>query len=105
MPNVYHVVPRDESWAIKLEGRDQDVLTTEARADAIREADALIRAQGAGRVVIHKETGAIESVHTFDTLPPEPSATWVDAVLERPVLVVGVSAALIGIGLALASRR
>lgn len=104
MPNVYHVVPRDEQWAVKLEGRDQAVRVTDTRADAIREADTFIRNQGAGRVVIHKETGAIESVHTFDTLP-SPTEDWVGSLLARPAVVIGAAAVLVGIGIAVASRR
>lgn len=105
MPNVYHVVPREEQWAVKLEGRDQAVRVTESRADAIREADTFIRNQGAGRVVIHKETGAIESVHTFDTLPVETGEDWVNVLLSKPALAIGAAAVLVGVGLALASRR
>ena len=106
MPNVYHVVPRDEQWAVKLEGRSEAVRVSDSRADAILEADAFIRSQGAGRVVIHKETGAIESVHTYDTLPPEPQDV-LGTILTHPVLLVGAALAVVGVGvgLAMASRR
>ena len=104
MPNVYHVVPREDQWAIKLEGREGAVRLADTRADAIREADSFIRNQGAGRVVIHKETGAIESVHTFDTLPVETGEDWLGVLLSRPALAVGAAALLVGVGIALARR-
>lgn len=103
MPNVYHVVPRDSEWAIKLEGRSEAVRVFASREPAVREADSYIRRQGAGRVVIHRETGEIESVHTVDTLPAE--TDWVHAITSRPALAVGLAAVCVGVGIAIARRR
>ena len=103
-PNVYHVVPREEKWAVKLEGRDSAVRLADSRAEAIREADTFVRNQGTGRVVIHKDTGEIESVHTFDTLPVQTGQDWMNMLLSKPALAVGAAAVLVGVGIVLARR-
>ena len=102
--SVYHVVPRDDRWAVKREGIDAAVRLADSRAEAVREADTFIRNQGAGRVVVHKDDGTIESVHTFDTLPVETGEDWLGVVLSKPAMAVGAALVLVAAGILIARR-
>ncbi|MDO7907961.1 DUF2188 domain-containing protein [Paenibacillus sp. JX-17] len=56
----YHVVPHDDKgWAVKEEGKDEPLLTTGDRKEAMDEAKR--RAEEAGTMaIIHNEHGRIE---------------------------------------------
>ena len=105
MPNtsVYHVVPRDGQWAVKLEGAERASRVTDERDHAVDAADGFIRSLGSGRVVIHREDGTIESVHTYDSLPApiETGREWLDVVLSKPVLAAAGVAFLVAVGWAM----
>lgn len=106
MPNshVYHVVPHDGRWGVRLEGAETLAHETDGRDEAETHAAGLVRRWGAGRVVVHAETGQIETVHTFDRLPaPEPD--WWDVVLSRPAAVAVGAVFLIALGYGLRRRR
>ena len=102
--NVYHIVPADDEWGIRLEGAPTLSYQTDSQDAAVERAVGYVRQLGAGRIVVHGEGGQIETVHTFDRLP-EVETSWLDAVLSRPVYVgVGV-AALVALGYGLNRRR
>lgn len=101
--NVYHIVPTDDRWGVRLEGAPSMSFETADRDDAVERASGYVRQLGAGRIVVHSEQGQIETVHTFDQLPSA-ETSWVDAVLSRPLyLGVGV-VALVALGIGLARR-
>ncbi|WP_458120490.1 DUF2188 domain-containing protein [Paenibacillus sp. Z6-24] len=55
----YHAVPHDNGWAVKEEGVDEPVLTTDSQSEAVDEAKR--RAEEAGTMaIIHNEHGRIE---------------------------------------------
>lgn len=62
----FHVVPGDDKkWAIKKEGEDKPVYTTDDRDEAIDEAKK--RAEDAGtKAIIHNEHGKIEKQDEYD---------------------------------------
>lgn len=62
----FHVVPGDDKkWAVKKEGEDEPVYTTDDRNEAIEEADK--RAEDAGtKAIIHNEDGQIEKQDEYD---------------------------------------
>lgn len=100
--NVYHVVPADERWGVRLEGAPALAYQADSQEEAVERASGYVRQLGAGRVVVHGDTGQIEAVHTVDRLPATPRS-WADAALDHPVLLaVGVAA---GVALAVALRR
>lgn len=101
--NVYHVVPHDERWGVRLEGSPTLSFEADDQDAAVARASGYVRQLGAGRIVVHGETGQIETVHTFDQLPAtDPS--WSEAVLSKPLyLAVGV-AALVALGYGLSRR-
>ena len=103
-PNVYHVVPNDGRWAIRLEGSPTLSYHADDQDAAVDRAVGYVRQLGAGRIVVHAETGQIETVHTFDRLP-EAEPSWLDAVLSRPVYVGAAVAGLVALGVGLARRR
>lgn len=101
--NVYHVVPADERWGVRLEGSPTLSYESDDRDDAVERASSYVRRWGSGRVVVHAEGGQIETVHTFDQLPT-PSGSWRDAVRSTPAVALGVAAILIAFGYGLSRR-
>ena len=102
--NVYHVVPHDDRWGVRLEGSPTLSFEADDREAAVERASGYVRQLGAGRVVVHGDSGQIETVHTFDTLPPA-DAPWWEAVLSRPVYAGAAAALLVAFGLGLRRRR
>ncbi len=102
-PNVYHVVPADTSWGVRLEGSPVLSFETDDRDAAVERASGYVRQLGAGRIVVHDASGQIETVHAFDRLP-DPPRPWAEAARSHPIYVaVGVAAlAALAVGL---SRR
>ncbi len=101
--NVYHVVPHEDRWGVRLEGSPTLSTESDSRDDAVEHASGYVRKLGAGRVVVHSDSGQIETVHTFDQLPA-PHGSWRDAVFSRPALAVGVAALLVAFGYGLSRR-
>lgn len=101
--NVYHVVPTEDRWGVKLEGSPTLSFETDERDAAVDRASGYVRQLGAGRIVVHSDSGQIETVHTFDRLPT-PETSWTDALMSRPLyLGVGV-VGLIALGYGLSRR-
>lgn len=101
--NVYHVVPRDGRWAARLQGSPVVSVEADTRDEVLTEAERIIRRLGAGRIVLHGETGAIERVHTFDQIAS--GETVSPRGLSRPLLIGLAAGCLVALGIALASRR
>ncbi len=101
--NVYHVVPHEDQWGVRLEGSPTLSFETDSRDAAVDRASGYVRQLGAGRVVVHGDSGQIETVHTFDTLPSA-ETSWREAVLSRPVYVAVGAAALIALGYGLSRQ-
>ena len=102
-PNVYHVVPADGRWGVRLEGSPSLSYEATDRDDAVDRAAAYVRRWGSGRVVVHAEGGQIETVHSFDQLPA-PRSSWRDFVASGPAVAVGVAALLVAFGYGLSRR-
>ncbi|WP_412067391.1 DUF2188 domain-containing protein [Rubrivirga sp. IMCC43871] len=101
--NVYHVVPHDGRWAVRLEGSPSLSFESDGRDAALDRASGYVRQLGVGRVVVHSEQGQIETVHTFDQLPA-PTGGWRDAVLSQPYYLAAGAALLIAFGYGLSRR-
>ena len=54
---------------------------------------------------MHGESGAIESVHSFEQILDGPNPGWTDAIRSAPFLVGVAAVCLIGVGFALRGRR
>lgn len=102
--NVYHVVPSGERWGVRLEGAPALAVETDDQKTAIDQASDYVRQLGQGRVVVHAESGQIETVHTVDRLP-EPSGSWTDALRSGPVLAAVGAFALAALVVGLRRRR
>ena len=101
--NVYHVVPVDDRWGVRLEGSPSLSHESDDRDAAVDRAASYVRTWGAGRVVVHNENGQIETVHTFDQLPA-PRSSWRDMIVSGPAVAVGVAVLLVAFGVGLARR-
>ena len=102
--NVYHVVTSDDAWGVRLEGSPTLSFEHPDREKAVDRAADYVRQLGAGRIVVHGASGQIETVHTFDRLPPA-EASWRDAVLSRPGYLAVGAALLVAFGYGLHRRR
>ncbi|MEM1116536.1 MAG: DUF2188 domain-containing protein [Bacteroidota bacterium] len=101
--NVYHVVPHGDRWGVRLEGSPTLSYEADRRTEAVQRASSYVRQWGSGRVVVHGDSGQIETVHTFDQLPA-PTGTWRDAVLSRPAYVAVAAGFLVALGYGLSRR-
>ena len=101
--NVYHVVPREERWGVRLEGSPTLSFETDRRDAAVDRASSYVRQLGAGRIVVHNESGQIETVHTFDQLPA-PEASWRAAARSKPLYLAVGAVALVALGYGLSRR-
>lgn len=88
--NVYHVVPHDGRWAVRLEGSATVSAETDDRAAAVDLAADILKSFGSGRVVVHDRDGLIEAVHALDALPLRGGVPW-GPVLTAAALVFGVA--------------
>lgn len=62
----FHVVPGDEKkWAVKKEGEEDPVYTTDDRKEAVDEAEKRVKEAGT-KVIIHNEHGKIEKLDEYD---------------------------------------
>lgn len=94
--NVYHVVPHDGRWAVRLEGGQQVSAVADSRGDALDEAARFLRRLGDGRVVVHDEDGRIEAGYALGSIPSRQMATvwaWTAGVLGA-AFVVGLAVAV-----------
>jgi len=101
--NVYHVVPHEDKWGVRLEGSPTLSYESDDRDSAVDRASGYVRDLGAGRVVVHGDSGQIETVHNFDTLPA-PEHAWRDALLSRPVYLAAGAVVLVAFGYGLSRR-
>lgn len=101
--NVYHVVPHEDRWGVRLQGSPTLSFEADEQDAAVSRASGYVRQLGAGRVVVHGEKGQIQTVHTFDQLPAV-ETSWSEAVLSKPVYVAVGVAALVALGYGLSRR-
>lgn len=96
--NVYHVVPHDDGWAVKLEGSSTVSAETASRGDAIEAAARYLKLLGDGRVVVHDGDGRIETGYTLQSLATREQR-------RRWALAAGVLGVAFVVGLAVAASR
>jgi hypothetical protein len=70
---VYHVTKHGEDWQVKKPGAGRAVGRFETKEQAVDRAVEVAKAKPLGQVVIHKESGAIQSERTYgkDPYPPK----------------------------------
>ncbi|MBX9602092.1 MAG: DUF2188 domain-containing protein [Bryobacteraceae bacterium] len=66
MLKTVHVLPSDGRWAVKREGKELRVFTTQR--EAIEKAKALVKGQASGQLVIHDRNGRVRE-HTAYGMP------------------------------------
>lgn len=71
--DVYHVTKRGEDWQVKQPGAGRAVGNFETKKEAVDRAVEVAKSKPLGQVVIHKETGPIQSERTYgkDPYPPK----------------------------------
>lgn len=85
--NVYHIVPHDGQWAVRLEGSDEISSVANTRGEALDEASSFLHQLGDGRVVVHDADGRIEAGYALGSIPTRRD----NAVLAWTAGVLGVA--------------
>jgi hypothetical protein len=64
--SVYHVVPDEaHGWKVRLEGSDVGSQAFDSQAEAIDKARQLAQMAKGGRVVVHRQDGAIDEAQSY----------------------------------------
>lgn len=63
---TYHVVPREEGWAITKEGAARATSLHDTKSDAVDAARELAKEQVPSTLVIHKKDGTIQDTNSYD---------------------------------------
>ena len=63
---VYHVVPRDDQWAVEKEGASRASSVAETKAEAVAQAKEFAENQRPSKVVVHKADGTVQQHFTYD---------------------------------------
>ena len=69
---AYHVVKREEGWAVQKEKAQRASSICETQQEAFERAKELVTASGGGEVSIHGGRGKIRVKHTYDKRDPFP---------------------------------
>ena len=69
---AYHVVKREEGWAVQKEKAQRASSICETQQEAFERAKELAVAGGGGEVSIHAGSGKIRAKHTYDKRDPFP---------------------------------
>ena len=69
---AYHVVKREEGWAVQNEKAQRASSICETQQEAFERAKELVTASGGGEVSIHSGGGKIRAKHTYDKRDPFP---------------------------------
>lgn len=62
----YHVVPRDEGWAVEKKGASRASSVAETKKEAVAQAKEFAENQRPSKVVVHKADGTIQQHFTYD---------------------------------------
>ena len=62
---AYHVVPREDGWAVAAEGSQRATAVLETKAEAVSFARRLVRSATSGQLVIHGRDGRILQKHKY----------------------------------------
>lgn len=63
--SVFHVMPHDKGWQIRKSGRKSAVQVFEKKRPARDRARALANESEPSQLVIHREDGTVQAVHTY----------------------------------------
>ncbi|MDX1545809.1 MAG: DUF2188 domain-containing protein, partial [Rhodothermales bacterium] len=64
---VYHVVPRDDGWAVQKEGNERATSLHTSKNEALKAGREVATNQAPSRLVVHKADGTIQTSYTYDT--------------------------------------
>ena len=63
---VYHVVPREDGWAVAKEGAERATSTHATKKEAVEAGRTLATAKAPSRLVVHKQDGTIQDTFTYE---------------------------------------
>lgn len=62
---VYHVLPLDDGWSIKMEGAEEASSHHDTKKAALDAARELVKSREPSQLVIHRQDGTIQDAHTY----------------------------------------
>ena len=68
----YHVVPRDDGWAVKKSGSSRASAIRESKTAAVQKAKSLSKNNSPSELFVHRANGTTGEKHTYgsDPFPP-----------------------------------
>lgn len=64
-PMTYHLVPKDEQWAVRREGSDLDISIHPNKKSALSAARGVAQAHEPSRLVVHRADGTIQDSYRY----------------------------------------
>lgn len=77
---VYHVVPREDSWAVEKEGASRASSVAETKAEAVAQAKEFADHQRPSKVVVHKADGTVQQHFSYEA---DGTTSSTDAPLDK----------------------
>ena len=64
-PTVYHLLPKDDKWSVRIEGQDKDSSVQDTKQAALDAARKLAQANEPSRLVVHRADGTIQTSYSY----------------------------------------
>lgn len=62
---IYHLLPFDKDWVVRLEGSDENLSQNDTKDSAIEAARGIARAHEPSRLVVHRGDGTVQTSYTY----------------------------------------
>ena len=69
---VWHIIPKDNNWAIKKEGADRLSGIHDNKQDAIKEVQKIAKNNTPSQIIVHDKHGVIQTEWTYGKDPYSP---------------------------------
>lgn len=64
-PVVYHLLPKDDKWSVRLEGADKDSRVLDTKQAGLDAARKLAQSKEPSRLVVHRADGTIQTSYSY----------------------------------------
>lgn len=65
-PAFYHLVPKDDDWAVRREGHDTDLSVHRTKQSALDAARGIAQAHEPSHLVVHRADGTVQATYTYE---------------------------------------
>lgn len=64
--DVFHLLPKDEDWTVRLEGTEEDLSVHDTKDAALVAAREIAHARQPSRLVVHRSDGTIQTSYSYE---------------------------------------